>query len=166
MTNHERACLHADSTINGFQSGVAPVAILERNSSLVFDGCTVSDNVNTENLAAVYASALKADTPSAVVLRRSSLSGNPAPFFGAWLPQSASFYSDDEGAGVLRVGSASTAPAQPLSSLGEEQTAVVLTAAGNPLLPSVRCRQVSGHHRKVFCTTADHHIHNFVCFRM
>eukprot|EP00892_Ulva_mutabilis_P005494 jgi/Ulvmu1/3316/UM154_0008.1 len=133
----EDAQVHVSgSTIHGWNGTVGPVAIVERNSSLVLDDCTVADNTNTPGRPALYGRHIKDDTPSTVVLRAARLSGNAVPFFGEWLPRSATFFSD-AALTVLLVDGDMMSAAQPLSGLGRDSGASVLTAKGNPLLALV-----------------------------
>ena len=113
------------------------MALVERNSSIVFENCTIADNSNTPGWPAVYGRTIKGNTPSTVVVRASSLSGNAAPFFGEWLPRSASFFAD-AALPVLHIDGNTTSSAQPLSGVGRDGSASVLPAMGNPLLQTVR----------------------------
>ena len=86
----------ADSAIVNFNSTTAPLMRIDRNSSALFERCTIRDISNPEvNGSAVAAGSVgRTRISSSVLIRESALANNTSPFFSLAFVSGGRFYSD------------------------------------------------------------------------
>lgn len=87
---------YAGSTFQNLQGTAAPLLSIQRNSSVLFEDCTLQDIANTEvNGSAVQTGFVKDLIPSAVLVRRCNITNVTDPFFEV-SSRAAVFYSDEK----------------------------------------------------------------------